>query len=152
MDLALPNDFKEFLRLLRVHGVEYILVGGWAVIYHGYPRTTDDLDIWIGVAPENAKRVVDVLKEFGFDIPELSESLFLQNDQIVRLGMEPVRIKIMTSASGVEFLDCYRERLETTLDNEPVSMINLKRLRLNKQASGRLKDLSDLEHLPEKEP
>ena len=148
MDPALPNDFKEFLRLLRAHGVEYILVGGWAVIYHGYPRTTNDLDIWIGVAPENAKRVVDVLREFGFDVPELSESLFLQNDQIVRLGMEPVRIEIMTSVSGVEFPDCYRERLETTLDSEPVSMIDLKRLRLNKHASGRLKDLSDLEHLP----
>jgi len=149
MDLALPNDFKEFLRLLRAHGVEYILVGGWAVIYHGYPRTTDDLDVWIGVAPENAKRVVHVLKEFGFDVPELSESLFLQNDQIVRLGMEPLRIEIMTSASGVEFSDCYGERLEATLDNEPVSLINLRHLRVNKKASGRLKDLNDLEHLPE---
>jgi hypothetical protein len=151
MDPALPNDFKEFLRLLRVHGVEYLLVGGWAVIYHGYPRTTDDLDIWIAVSPENAKRIVDVLKEFGFDLPELKETLFLNEDQIVRLGREPVRIEIMTSASGVEFIDCHRERLETALDSEPVSMINLKRLRLNKKASGRLKDLSDLEHLPEEE-
>ena len=149
MDLELPNDFKEFLRLLRAHGVEYLLIGGWAVGYHGYPRSTNDLDVWIAIAPDNAARVVRTLREFGFDVPELSTELFLQNDQIVRMGVEPVRIEVMTSISGVEFDECYRERLETTLDNEPVSLINLRHLQINKQASGRLKDLSDLENLPQ---
>jgi hypothetical protein len=148
MDLALPNDFKEFFRLLRAHGVEYLVVGGWAVIYHGYPRATDDLDIWVAIAPANADRVVKVLSEFGFDVPELSTDLFLSGDQIVRMGVEPVRIEVMTTISGVQFEECYRERLETTLDNESVSLINLRHLRLNKKASGRLKDLSDLENLP----
>ena len=149
MDLELPKDFREFLRLLRTHGVEYLLIGGWAVGYHGYPRSTDDLDVWIAIAPANADRVVKALSDFGFDVPELSADLFLQNDQIVRMGVEPVRIEVMTTISGVDFSDCYRERLETTLDDEPVSLISLHHLRLNKKASGRLKDLADLENLPE---
>ena len=70
MDLELPKDFKEFLRLLRARGVEYLLIGGWAVGYHGYPRATDDLDVWIAISPTNAERVVSVFKEFGFDVPE----------------------------------------------------------------------------------
>ncbi len=149
MDLELANDFKEFLKLLRAHGVEYLLIGGYAVGCHGYPRATNDLDLWIGIAPNNASRVVKALRDFGFDVPELSTDLFLKADQIVRMGVEPVRIEVMTSISGVEFEECYRERLETKLDDEPVSLINLRHLRLNKKASGRLKDLSDLENLPQ---
>jgi len=147
MDLALPNHFKEFLRLLRAQSVEYLLVGGWAVIYHGYSRATDDFDIWIALNPENADRIVRTLRKFGFDVTPPAE-VFLQEDKVLRLGNEPNLIEIMTSASGVRFEDCYRDRLETTLDNEPVSLISLKDLRINKRASGRLKDLADLEELP----
>ena len=147
MDLVLPTEFKQFLRLLRAERVEYLLVGGWAVIYHGYPRPTNDIDIWIAVSDENANRVVRTLRKFGFDVP-LPAELFLQEEKILRFGTEPDLIEIMTSASGVRFADCYRERLETTLDNEPVSLINLSNLRTNKRASGRLKDLADLEELP----
>ncbi len=88
------------------------------------------------------------MSDFGFAVPELSTALFLQPDQIVRMGFEPVRIEVMTSISGVQFDECYRERLETTLDDEPVSLISLRHLKINKKASGRLKDLSDLENLP----
>jgi hypothetical protein len=149
MDLELPKDFKEFLRLLRAHGVKYLLIGGWAVGYHGHPRATDDLDVWIAMAPENARRVVEALKVFGFDVPELAADLFLQDDQMIRMGIAPLRIEVLTSISGVEFDECYHERLETTLNDEPVSLISLRHLKINKKASGRLKDLSDLEHLPE---
>ena len=79
MDLALPNDYKEFLRLLRAERVEYLLVGGWAVIYYGYPRPTKDFDIWIAVNPNNANRVVRTLNRFGFDVPVPAE-IFLQTD------------------------------------------------------------------------
>ncbi|MEK6335521.1 MAG: hypothetical protein AABM67_11270 [Acidobacteriota bacterium] len=147
MELELANDYKEFLRLLHAHGVEYLLIGGWAVGYHGYPRATYDLDVWIASTPENAARVVNALVDFGFSAPELSQDLFLQPAQIVRMGVEPVRIEIMTSISGVEFDDCYRERLETTLNEVPVSLINLRHLKTNKEASGRLKDLADFEQL-----
>lgn len=147
MDLALPNHFKEFLRLLRAERVEYLLVGGWAVIYHGYPRPTNDFDIWIAVSAENASRVVRTLRKFGFDV-SLPADLFLHSERVVRIGNEPNVIEIMTSASGVEFQQCYRERLETTLDCEPVSLISLQDLRTNKRAAGRFKDLADLEELP----
>jgi hypothetical protein len=148
MDLELPNDFKEFLKLLRAHGVEYLLIGGYAVGVHGRPRFTNDLDVWVDIAPANAKRVVQALQDFGFKDPGLSEDLFLKPDSIVRMGVEPVRIEIATAISGVEFDACYRERVETELDGVPVSVINLHYLRINKLASGRSKDLADLETLP----
>ena len=147
MESELANDYKEFLRLLRAHGVEYLLIGGWAVGYHGYPRATYDLDVWIAISPANATRVIKALAEFGFDVPELSTDLFLQPDKIVRMGVEPKRIEVMTSISGVEFDKCYRDRLETTMNDVPVSLINLRDLKINKEASGRLKDLADLEQL-----
>ena len=147
MEIELANDYKEFLRLLRAHGVEYLLIGGWAVGYHGYPRATYDLDVWIGISPANANRVVQALSAFGFSVPELSADLFLQPDKIVRMGVEPKRIEVMTSISGVEFAECYRERVETTMNDVPVNLINLHYLKINKKASGRLKDLADLEKL-----
>jgi len=149
MDRELPNDFREFLRLLRDHRVEYMVIGGWAVGLHGYPRATDDLDIWVAISSANANRIVRALLDFGFDSPDLSTDLFLNENRIIRMGVEPNRIELMTSISGVQFDQCYGERLETMLDNEPVSLINLRHLRVNKKASGRLKDLSDLEHLSE---
>jgi hypothetical protein len=147
MELELANDYKEFLRLLRAHGVEYLLIGGWAVGYHGYPRATYDLDVWIAISPVNADRIMKALADFGFDVPELSADLFLKDDSIVRMGAEPVRIEVMTTISGVEFDECYRGRLETTMNGEPVSLINLYDLKVNKKASGRIKDLADLEQL-----
>jgi hypothetical protein len=145
--IHLPPDFKEFLQLLNAHQVEYLLIGGYAVGYHGYPRATADMDIWIAIQPSNATRVVAALKEFGFDVPELSRELFLQEDQIVRMGVPPVRIEIATTISGVEFDDCYQERVVDELDGVRVNLISLKHLKINKKASGRHRDLDDLEHL-----
>ena len=107
----LPPDFKEFLKLLNDHDVEYLLIGGYAVGYHGYPRATANMDIWIAMTPVNADRIVKVLKEFGFDLPELSIDLFLKEWQIIRLGVPPVRIEIATMISGVNFSECYDERV-----------------------------------------
>jgi len=146
--IQLPPDFKEFLRSLNAHKVEYLLIGGYAVSYHGYPRATADMDIWIAVHPANADRVVAALKEFGFDLPDLSPELFLRPWQIIRLGVPPVRIEIATTISGVDFFECYAERVQDTLDGVAVSLISLKHLKLNKKAFGRHQDLADLEHLP----
>jgi hypothetical protein len=144
----LPPDFKDFLRFLSAHQVEYLLVGGYAVGYHGYPRATADMDIWVAISPENAEKLVAVLKEFGFDVPELSTALFLQENQIIRMGVPPVRIEIITTASGVSFEDCYAGRVTDELDGIEVHLISLEHLKINKRASGRHKDLNDLEHLP----
>lgn len=148
MDIELPQDFKEFLSLLRSNGVEYLLIGGYAVGYHGYPRATGDMDIWIALHPDNARRMVDTLREFGFDTPQLSPDLFLQDRSMVRMGNIPIRIEITTTVSGVAFDECYAERVEDTIDGVEVSIINLHHLKANKRASGRHKDLTDLEHLP----
>jgi len=146
--IHLPPDFKEFLRLLNAHKVEYLLIGGYAVNYHGYPRATADMDIWIAVHPANADRIVAALKEFGFDLPDLSPELFLRQWQVIRLGVPPVRIEIATTISGVDFAECYVGRVEDTLDGVPAKLIDLDHLKLNKKASGRHQDLADLEHLP----
>src|SRR5215204_1917457 len=111
MDIELPFDFKEFLKLLNENGVRYLLIGGYAVSYHGYPRATGDMDLWIAIHPENAERVVGALRDFGFDVPGLSVELFLKPDQIIRMGMPPVRIEITTTIAGVEFAECYAARV-----------------------------------------
>jgi len=144
----LPPDFKEFLRLLSVHQVEYLIIGGYAVGYHGYPRATVDLDIWIAINSDNAAKIVSVLREFGFDPPELSEDLFLKEWQIIRMGVPPLRVEIATTISGVDFRDCYNEKVTDMLDDIEVNFINLEKLKINKKASGRHQDLADIEHLP----
>ena len=148
MALDLPPDFKEFLKLLNAQKVEYLLIGGYAGGYYGYPRATADMDIWIAVHPQNAKRMVAVLKEFGFDVPGLSPELFLKEGQIIHMGEPPLRIEIATTISGVNFDECYTEREVDTFDEVEVNLISLKYLKLNKKASGRHKDLNDLENLP----
>lgn len=148
METKLPPDFKEFLNLLNSHNVEYLLIGGYAVSYHGYPRATNDIDIWIAVHPSNAARMVTVLHEFGFNFSEISPDLFLKVPSIVRMGYPPMRIEVTTSISGVAFEQCFAERVIDTLDGVKVNIIGLVQLKQNKQASGRFKDLSDLENLP----
>jgi hypothetical protein len=144
----LPPDFKEFLQLLSAHQVEYLLIVGYAVAYHGYPRATADMDIWIALHPQNAEKVVAALKAFGFDLPELSTALFLKEGQIIRMGVPPLRIEIATSISGVHFEECYAARVIDILDEVEVNLISLAHLKVNKKAAGRYKDLNDLENLP----
>ncbi len=147
MDLELPLDFKEFLKLLNDKGVKYLLIGGYAVAYHGYPRATNDMDVWIAVSADNAKRIVAALREFGFNFNELTEDLFLQQNKIIRMGNPPMRIEVSTGISGVEFERCYSERVTDVLDGVEVTIISLENLKQNKKAAGRLKDLDDLENL-----
>jgi hypothetical protein len=133
--------------LLQSHGVRYLLVGGYAVGFHGYPRPTGDLDIWVAIEPENADRIVAALREFGFDVPEITRDLFLQRQKVVRMGNVPFRIEIITSISGVSFDECYAQRVLGIIDGEEVVLIDRANLKKNKLASGRLKDLADLEQL-----
>ncbi len=146
--IQLPPDFKDFLKLLNANNVKYLLIGGYAVGYHGYPRATIDLDIWVAVDSGNAKKIIAVLNEFGFDDPDITEGLFLNKDQIVRMGHPPLRIEIMTGISGVEFEECYSEKVVNEIEGIEINLINLKHLKENKKAANRHKDLDDLEHLP----
>jgi len=146
MEIGLPPDFKEFLRLLKAHGVEYLVIGGYAVGYHGYARATQDLDVWIG--PANPERMVAALRAFGFGVPELSSDLFLRERSVVRMGVAPMRIAVLTTISGLRFEECYPHRITDILDGVEVSLISLPHLKANKRASGRHRDLDDVEHLP----
>jgi hypothetical protein len=148
MDIELPYDFKEFLKLLNEKKVRYLLIGGYAVGYHGYPRATNDMDIWIALHPENAERVVTALREFGFNLPELVPDLFLKENAIIRMGVPPMRLEISTGISGVDFDECYGDRIVDIMDGVQVAIIGLQHLKINKKAAGRLKDLADLENLP----
>jgi len=148
MEIVLHPDFKDFLKLLNDRNIKYLLIGGYAVGYHGYPRATNDMDIWIAIDPETAELMVNVLKEFGFDTPQLSKDLFLKKDKIIRMGIAPIRIEILTSISGVGFEESYQKKVIDEIDGIPVNIISLEQLKINKKASGRHKDLDDFENLP----
>jgi len=145
--IQIPHDFKEFLKLLNSHRVEYLLIGGYAVGYYGYPRATADMDLWVGIHQNNAEKLVAALREFGFNVPQLSVNLFLKAEQIVRMGVPPLRIELLTTISGVRFENCYSERIIDMIDDVEVHIISLEHLKKNKQASGRHKDLDDLQNL-----
>jgi predicted nucleotidyltransferase len=145
--IRLPADFRDFLKLLNSHRVDYLLVGGYAVCFHGYYRNTGDMDFWIAIHPENAARMVAVIREFGFATPELEDRLFLEKGKIIRLGVEPLRIGILTEISGCDFAECFGRRVETQIDGLPVNLISLPDLLQNKRQAGRLKDLNDAKEL-----
>src|SRR5690606_35985404 len=140
MDTTLPTDFKDFLKLLNENAVDYLLIGGYAVAYYGYPRATVDMDVWVAISPGNAEKTTRALRDFGFDVPELSAELFLSPNKVVRMGVPPLRIEVLTTISGVSFDECFRHRTVAEIDGVPVSLISLEHLKINKRASGRLKD------------
>ena len=144
----LPPDFSEFLRLLNAHEVRYLVVGGYAVGFHGYPRATGDIDIWVPMDVDAASRIVEALREFGFGVSTLTPDLFQQPDQLVRLGVPPVRIELLTTIAGVRFEDCYPRAVRATLGGVEVRVLGLADLKRSKAAAGRHQDLADLEHLP----
>lgn len=144
---VLNPDFKEFIQSLNDNDVKYLVVGGYAVAFHGRPRYTKDLDIWIQVSPENASQIIKALKKFGFESLGLTEQDFLVTDQVVQLGYPPNRIDLIALADGIDFNECYPAHIETEMDGVLVKFIDLENLKKNKKASGRLQDLADLENL-----
>jgi predicted nucleotidyltransferase len=142
-------DFREFLKSLNSEGVRYLLLGGYAVIYYGYRRVTDDLDIWIAVDPENTAKVSEVLQRFaGFAPAAVKPSMLQQRGKVFIFGREPVRIDVLTGPSALEFEECYARRNVVKLDGVNVPMISFEDLKRNKIASGREKDLADVRNLP----
>lgn len=142
-----PPDLKEFLRLLIAHRVRFIIVGGYCVAYHGHPRFTGDLDIWVDKNKYNAEAVVNTLKEFGFDTPNLSSDLFLKDDCITRMGVEPMKIEIFTHIPGLKFEESYPRISVYKSDIGDIPFLSLDDLKISKRTSGRHKDLADLEEL-----
>ncbi|MBU1007386.1 MAG: nucleotidyltransferase [Candidatus Omnitrophica bacterium] len=145
--ISLPQDFRELLKLLNSKRVEYLVIGGYAVAFYGYPRATGDMDIWIAVSKDNAGKIVETLKEFGLDTPELKEGLFLEKNKNIRMGNPPLRIEFLTSIDGVEFSECYRNKETVKIGGIEINFISLKDLKRNKKSSGRYQDLADIENL-----
>jgi predicted nucleotidyltransferase len=143
--IRLPSDFSEFLKLLNSIGAEYLLIGGYAVNYYGSSRSTGDMDIWTSRRPENAAKVASVLRDFGFSAA--GQEMLSEPDQIIRMGVPPLRLEILTSISGVDFEECYARRELADVEGILVPVIRLEDLKRNKRASGRFKDLADLEEL-----
>ena len=145
--IPLPPDFSEFLRLLAEHNVRYLLVGGYAVAHHGYVRGTADIDLWVDQSGDNPDRLIAAVREFGFASADLAADDFRKDGQIIRMGVPPLRIELMTSVSGVSFEECYRQRETVEWDGLQVSLISLGMLKQNKRAAGRQNDLGDLDQL-----
>jgi hypothetical protein len=143
----LNRDFKEFIELLSSTGVEYLIVGGYALAAHGHPRYTGDLDIWIRSSPLNVEKLLDVLARFGFGGLGLKAEDFLKPESIVQLGYPPSRIDLLTSIDGVDFETSYAHRVVMKVAGVDLPIIGIGEFRTNKRATGRAKDLADLESL-----
>jgi hypothetical protein len=146
---ALSADFRDFLKCLNDHGVEYLLIGGHAVAYHGYVRPTQDMDVWIAVSPQNAQRMVTAVEAFfGCKLQGLAPEWFLDTEQVTRFGVRPNLIEILTRIDGGEFRTAFSRRIVSEFDGLPVNVIGLADLKKNKKTSARNKDLADLDNLP----
>jgi len=145
--MILNKDFREFIELLNSNNVRYLVVGGYALALHGYPRYTKDIDIWVWISEQNASNIVKSLRQFGFSNPDLTEQDFLTPGIVVQLGYPPNRIDILTQATGVDFEECYSSRMELEVGGLRICFIDVENLRKNKKATGRLQDLADLENL-----
>ena len=143
----MQSDLSEFVGLLNAHRVDFVVVGGHAVAFHGHPRFTGDVDFFLRPTPENAKRVLDVLRAFGFGSLEVSVSDLTTHERVIQLGRPPNRIDLLTSISGVSFADAWDSRVEGKLGDHAVNFIGRDALLLNKAASGREKDKADIAKL-----
>jgi predicted nucleotidyltransferase len=146
--MILPQDFKEFLQSLNDHSIKYLLIGGYAVAYHGYIRNTADIDVWIAGSPDNIQSIIVALQVFGFPADDRTAQALSDPRNIIRMGNAPLRIEVFTAIPGVDFPTCYAQRIEAEIDGIRVPIIDLANLKLNKAASGRQKDLADLQNLP----
>jgi len=143
----LNKDFKEFIALLHSNAVEFLVVGAHALAAHGRPRYTGDLDIWINPVPPNIDRLIGALDAFGFVSLGLSAQDFMQPDAMVQLGYPPARIDLLTTIDGVSFAEAYSHKLSFEIGGAMLPVISLDDLIRNKLATGRSKDLADVESL-----
>lgn len=141
----LPADFKEFIDFLNSNEVEYLLLGGWAVGFYGFPRATKDIDFLISIEEANLGRLKAALKCFG--TPDIDMGNFGTRGFVFRMGRSPIQIDIINQAAGVDFRACYQRRNVLEVDGTPISMISKTDLIANKKAAGRTQDLADAEAL-----
>jgi predicted nucleotidyltransferase len=146
--LSLDPNFKELLRLLNSAGVKFLVIGGYAVNFHGYHRNTADIDLWIAIDPQNAQKISEVLRQFGFSATSVAAEKFQEKGKILRFGHPPWRVDILTDPAGIQFDECYERKVVADLEGVSVPFVSLPDLKTNKKAAGRTKDLADIENLP----
>ena len=148
--MAESPHYKELLQLLNKFEVEYLIVGGFAVMKYGEPRYTKDLDVWVHNSPENSLRVVEALRKFGapLDHDGVTSETFTEKQLVYQIGIAPVRIDILTEITGVEFSNAWKKRVASTFFGVPVHFISLDDLAANKRALVRSSDLRDLKQNP----
>lgn len=147
--MEVQPDFRELLGLFNAHSVEYMIVGGYALAFHGAPRFTGDLDIYVRTTAQNARRILGALDDFGFGSMNLSAEDFSAQDRMVQLGVPPVRVNIITSLTGVSWEQCLAGQQPGTYGDVPVHYIGREQFVANKRVMGRQMDLADLEALGE---
>ena len=147
--MEVQPDFRELLALFNANQVDYMVIGGYALAFHGAPRFTGDLDIFVKPDPENARRIIEALDHFGFKSVDLNVDDFQAPDQVVQLGVPPVRIDMVTSITGVSWEEAFSGRVDGKYGDVHVHYIGRDAFILNKRALGRKKDLADLEALGE---
>lgn len=148
--MQLPTDFRDLICAFNAEGVEYLVVGGYALGAHGMPRYTGDLDFFFRRTQENTEKIVKALRDFGYSSPELTAESLMQPGMIHYFGRPPLRVDLINEVSGVEFDDAWSERFKVQTDGPELFVISLRHLKMNKKASGRLKDLADLETIEKK--
>jgi hypothetical protein len=148
--MVLNKDFREFIESLNANGVKYLIVGGYAVGFHGYPRYTKDLDIWLLVSEENAERILKSMDQFGMGNLGLTKAEFLDPDSIVQIGYPPSRIDLVMSCDGIEFESCYLTKIDHVSEGLVLHFLDLENLKKNKKASARPQDLADYDNLQSK--
>jgi hypothetical protein len=149
--MAENPHYRELLQLLNELEVEYLIVGGFAVMKYGEPRYTKDLDVWIHNSVQNSQRLVAALGRFGAPLEhdQITAGTFADKQVVYQIGVAPVRIDILTKITGVEFVDAWRNRVTGTFFGVPVHFISLDDLVTNKRALGRSSDVKDLRRSPE---
>ena len=147
--MIISPDFKEFITLLNTHNVRYLVVGGYAVAFHGHPRYTKDIDIWLERTLENAARLLAALDAFGFGSLGLKGEDFLQPGYTIQLGYPPNRIDLLTSLSELDFSICYDAKIEDEIEGMLMYFIDIEHLKVSKRAAGRPQDLADIDNLTE---
>jgi hypothetical protein len=146
--MTLAKDFEEFVKLLNRHEVEYMVVGGYALAFHGKPRHTGDLDIWINISEKNATRMLQVLKDFGMSSMGFKKNDFLKPDFMTQIGYPPLRIDILNSIDGVEFNEAVKHMNRIQIETDlPINFIGLNDFVKNKVVSGRIQDLADIQEI-----
>jgi hypothetical protein len=147
MEFELPKDFKELLESLNTNKVRYLLIGGYAVGIYGYSRSTNDLDVFVSNDRENVVRLLKALADFGFRDPGLSEDILYEDRSMIEMGIEPMKVQILNFADGLDFEDCYARKNSVAIEDILVDTISKRDLVKNKTATGRHKDLADVDRL-----